>query len=125
MKFPTCIVPGCGQPVSYRKTFNNGNFSFRAVCSKHHRMKLKTTKLPYCENQDGHLGFGPCTATIVGPEQLHLDHADGNRYNNSSENIRTYCANCHTTKTIRNKDHLGRYEPVISTTFDNIFELGE
>ena len=44
-------------------------------------MKLKTTKLSYCENRDGHLGFGPCTATIIGAEQLHLDHVDGN-FNN-------------------------------------------
>jgi hypothetical protein len=125
MNFPTCAVLGCGLPVSYRKTFANGNYSFRSVCSKHHKMKLKTTKLNYCENIDGHLGFGPCTATIVSQEQLHLDHVDGNRYNNSSENLRTYCANCHATKTVRNKDHLGRYNSVAKTTFNNIFELGE
>ena len=69
-------------------------------------MKLKTTKLSYCENRDGHLGFGPCTATIIGAEQLHLDHVDGNRYNNDPSNIRTYCANCHSTKTVRHKNHL-------------------
>ncbi len=125
IKFPVCAVLGCGSPVSYRKRFENGNYSFRSVCGKHHKMKLKTTKLPYCENQDGHLGFGPCTATIVGPEQLHIDHIDGNRYNNHPSNRRTYCANCHSTKTIRHKDHLNRYPNTIETTFNNIFELGE
>lgn len=125
MNFPTCAVLGCGLPVAYRKTYANGNFSFRSVCSKHHKTELKTTKLSYCENRDGHLGFGPCTSTIVGSEQLHLDHVDGNRYNNNHSNLRTYCANCHATKTLRNKDHKGRYQQVPTTTFNDIFEIGE
>jgi hypothetical protein len=126
MSIPKCIVAGCEQPASYVKQNKNGGYTYRHTCSKHHKVTLAVTKLHYCENRDGHLGFGSCTATIVGSEQLHIDHVDGNRYNVSPSNLRTYCANCHATKTRRSGDHLNRYEKVaVKTTFDSIFSIGE
>jgi len=38
--------------------------------------------------------------------QLDVDHIDGNRKNNSLENLQTLCANCHRLKTFKNKNWL-------------------
>ena len=38
--------------------------------------------------------------------QLDVDHIDGNRDNDSPENLQTLCANCHRLKTHLNKDNL-------------------
>lgn len=37
--------------------------------------------------------------------QLEVDHIDGNHKNNSIENLKTLCANCHRYKTWINRDH--------------------
>lgn len=41
--------------------------------------------------------------------QLDVDHVDGNKKNNSSDNLRTLCANCHRLKTHLNEDYLSLY----------------
>lgn len=38
--------------------------------------------------------------------QLDVDHIDGNKKNNSIENLQTLCANCHRLKTHYNKDNV-------------------
>jgi len=118
---PICIVAGCGRAQSYEKTYLDGSKKYRNYCTKHHknRRNLKGVKEDYCENRDGHLGFGPCTSTIVDSCQLHVDHVDGNRYNGSVQNLRTYCANCHTLKTIRCGDHKNTYLNVPESTINN------
>jgi hypothetical protein len=121
IKRPKCIVAGCGRPQSYIKKNLDGTLKLRNFCSKHHkvRTKLKGIKENYCENEDGHLGFGPCIATIVDSCQLHVDHVDGNRYNDSPANLRTYCANCHAVKTKRCGDHKNTYVDLPQSTLDN------
>ena len=121
IKPPTCIVAGCGQPQSYIKKNKNGTIKYRNYCSKHHknRVNLKGVKEDYCENRDGHLGFGPCVAKIADPCQLHVDHVDGDRYNNNVENLRTYCANCHALKTLKCQDHKNKYQQVPESTINN------
>lgn len=47
-----------------------------------------------------------CDFVPVHIGQLDLDHIDGNKLNNSEENLQTLCANCHRLKTILNRDHL-------------------
>jgi len=41
--------------------------------------------------------------------QMDIDHIDGNRHNNSDNNLQVLCANCHRLKTYMNKDWQGRY----------------
>ena len=36
---------------------------------------------------------------------LHVDHIDGNSYNNHVSNLQTLCSVCHTVKTFTNGDH--------------------
>ena len=61
-----------------------------------------------CSNVDAHHGF-KCTATIFGPEQLDINHIDGNRHNNDPKNKEILCKNCHSRVTIQNGHHLNRY----------------
>lgn len=45
-----------------------------------------------------------CGFIAIKPCQLDLDHIDGNKLNNSTNNIQTLCANCHRLKTFISKD---------------------
>lgn len=84
------------------------------------RTSLKGHKKEHCENRDGLiLGF-PCTATIVDSCQLQIDHSDGDRYNNEQTNLVTLCANCHSVKTKREKNHATKYDKFADTTFSDI-----
>ena len=47
-------------------------------------------KLPNCEH---------CNFVVIHSSQLDIDHIDGNRENNSPQNLQTLCANCHRLKT--------------------------
>lgn len=42
--------------------------------------------------------------------QLDIDHIDGDRTNNSHENLQTLCSNCHRLKTQTEKDYLPLYK---------------
>ena len=46
-----------------------------------------------------------CNFKAVHMCQLDVDHIDGNRNNNSIENLQTLCANCHRLKTFLNLDY--------------------
>jgi hypothetical protein len=62
--------------------------------------RMKNLKKDFCENAG-------CTATIVDPCQLEMDHKDGDYSNNDPSNIQTLCCNCHRLKTAleRRKKH--------------------
>jgi len=45
-----------------------------------------------------------CGFVPVNKCQLDVDHIDGNKSNNSAENLQTLCANCHRLKTFLNSD---------------------
>jgi len=107
---PICKKMNCGEPAD-----NAGYGRYHKYCSKHHRenyqnknggQKYKQYRKDYCENIDGRLGF-VCTATIVDVRwQLETDHRDGDKNNNSKENMQTFCANCHRVKTKMKKENL-------------------
>ena len=128
-----CIEQGCnslGQHMG--KTRLDGSIIRRKRCSKHHVQHQAAKKgltptqwtnsfhpylkyrKDYCENVDHRLGF-TCTATIVWPGQLQVDHIDGNHDNNNPKNLQTLCANCHAVKTNIYRD----WEDKKNTLFDN------
>ena len=98
-----CVIPYCG-----RKAHDHGHGKLGTYCSKHQKIRAKLEKPLACDNTKGNLGF-TCTATIVHKSQIHVDHWDGDRHNNSEENIKYLCANCHTYKTVLFEDYKNRY----------------
>jgi len=105
---PTCGMSNCDNPAD-----NAGYGRYHRYCSHHHKRKYrmagweyKQHRKTYCENEDGRLGYS-CTAKIVEPRwQLEVDHIDGNRENNSIENLQTLCCNCHRVKTMSRQENL-------------------
>lgn len=112
-----CIEEGCNSLGQHMGRIRlDGSIIRRKRCYKHHVAHQATKKgltptqwtnsfhpylkyrKEYCENIDHRLGF-TCTATIVWPGQLQVDHIDGNHDNNEPENLQTLCANCHAVKT--------------------------
>ncbi len=109
---PTCVNDGCNNNVQVREW---KYWSFKSECSTcaTARKKGKTVagvtqhKKDYCENHDGHLGWG-CPVhkqQWKGFENsLDLDHLDGDHHNNNPENVKTYCKLCHGRKSLENGD---------------------
>lgn len=87
---PLCI---CGSLCE--KQYGRGAGRFRKQCSYcragrvNHSYQLH--KKDYCEN---------CGFVALHRAQLDVDHIDGDRTNDNSENLRTLCANCHRLKTM-------------------------
>jgi 5-methylcytosine-specific restriction endonuclease McrA len=69
----------------------------RAARNSTNRLRRRAMKKGSCED---------CGFVAKHPCQLDLDHADGDRENDSPENLRTLCANCHRLKTLRGKESL-------------------
>lgn len=102
-KRKTCAVAGCGKIAH-----DHGNNTPGTYCSYHHKNRSKIQKPLECDNVKGYLGYF-CTSTITDKSQIDTDHWDGDRTNNSPENIKYLCKNCHAYKTVLFKDHLNRY----------------
>ncbi len=97
---PSCINYGCDRLVAWSGTNRDGSKRYRPYCWKCHDASygkapletgVKAHKKDHCENPD-------CTSIILDSGQLDLDHKDGNRYNNTPENVQTLCKNCHAYK---------------------------
>jgi hypothetical protein len=89
-------VNGCGRKQGFVSYNSKGNKTYRLLCNRCHK-DLRSMKKDYCENTE-------CTATIINPCQLDIDHIDGNKANNDPNNIRTLCSNCHRLKTYQNEE---------------------
>jgi len=128
-KYVRCALPDCRQFVDWhsrtRKPDGTWSINWKAFCHTHrdkNKMISKTFKKERgCENKDGALGLGFVCGDPNTPS-LTIDHWDGNKRNDSSENIKVLCANCHTQKTIIRGDHLTTYNN-FNTNFNNLFEL--
>jgi len=68
---------------------SKGNGKYRCICESCHSRPYTRERKNYCEN---------CGFIAIHRAQLDVDHIDGNRENNSPENLRTLCANCHRLK---------------------------
>ena len=93
-------------------TRKDGSKIYRPVCGRCHEHRnnsgtlfakwgVKVFKKDHCENPD---------CRWVGEfsrEQLDHDHKDGNKENNTPENIQTYYKNCHASKSKADGDHNG------------------
>ena len=114
---PICVNNGCGNNVAVRHWSIQGYPSLKTECTKcsECRRKNKTLngitfhKKNYCENMNGILGF-VCPMdknrySKFPTDIYHMDHLDGNHNNNLPENIKTFCAICHTRKGKENGDY--------------------
>jgi 5-methylcytosine-specific restriction endonuclease McrA len=113
---PKCALPECNNRVSYHTKYDRVNqspgFKWKMFCS-HHRGKGKLAVEEWklssgCSNVDAHHGF-KCTSHITGPEQLDVNHIDGDRHNNHPDNLEILCKVCHQRVTKDNNHHLTRY----------------
>jgi len=125
---PRCAYDGCITRVSYHNVEKNSkggfNVNWKNCCETHRnerKFEVDNWKLKAgCANVDARYGF-KCTATLLYPEQLDINHIDGDRHNNAPENKEILCKNCHAHVTIQNKHHLNRYEyntPLSSELFE-------
>lgn len=92
------VQPGlcaCGQPRASKGRDSLGRRRYRTQCYKcvyQARLHVKATKCRIC-------GITPENRS-----DLHLDHIDGNRANNTPNNIQTLCVECHKYKTNKQQD---------------------
>ena len=106
---PKCINEGCTKPVAIRH-WSNALPSLKTECSTCSSARIKNKKIDgvtfhkkqICENKDGILGF-TCAMDKERYHEFptdcyHMDHLDGNHENNTPDNVKTFCAICHTRK---------------------------
>ena len=114
---PRCAYDGCSTRVGYhsieKNSIGGSSVKWKNCCESHRderKFEVDNWKLTTgCVNVDARYGF-KCTATILYPEQLDINHIDGDRHNNDVSNKEILCKNCHAHVTIQNKHHLNRYE---------------
>jgi hypothetical protein len=116
---PICINSGCNRPVAIRHWSAQCVPSLKTECTRCYSARKQNIevdgiilhKKKYCENKDGILGFVcPMDKTRYDefPSDIyHMDHLDGNHHNNSLDNLKTFCAICHTRKGKENGDFNG------------------
>ena len=125
---PKCALPGCCERVGYHNSYlkkdGTRGYKWKAFCETHRTVDkaARDTFLKSrggCENRDARCGFvcgNPDTPSLT------IDHWDGNKHNNSQDNLVVLCANCHQEKTKKAKDTLGRYYNAVELD-PNLFEV--
>jgi len=87
----------CGNLVEKSSTRVDGTIVWKGICRTcRGRYRFGIKKADKCEE----CGFTPEVSA-----QLEIDHIDGNHSNNSKDNLRTLCCNCHALKTYNEKDN--------------------
>ena len=128
---PSCSIPGCINKVAYHKKYQKGDgssgYNWKSCCEYHRSDNMGKaerdrfiTSRGGCENKDGRLGW---TCGDPTTDSLTIDHSDGNKHNNSEENIVVLCANCHNKKTKLFGDHLNRYRNLNPRFYDYFEEV--
>jgi 5-methylcytosine-specific restriction endonuclease McrA len=92
-------VCGCGNPTMQHGINDKGEVTYKSSC---HQCRTEARK--HRKDQCEKCGISKDIAA------LEVDHIDGDRSNNHKSNLQTLCTKCHIAKTIKNKDHLKRYE---------------
>lgn len=87
---PIC---GCGTPVEQKGRTKNGFAIWASGCTNC-KMKARKHRKDYCEK-------------CGGTENLHVDHIDADRSNNTIDNLQTLCKSCHYIKTTENNEWKG------------------
>jgi len=90
----------CGRNGRHAGLGPDGLPRYGVLCKRCHKSNIKDKK-NYCER----CGFVPEV-----PQQIEVDHKDGNKRNNDRENLWSLCANCHRLKTHRNQEWKKIYE---------------
>ena len=84
----------------------SGKDTYRAICSTCEDIlyykNYPNRNAMYRIHKKDHCEF--CGFIPVDQCQLDVDHIDGNKNNNDTNNLQTLCANCHRLKTKLNKD---------------------
>jgi hypothetical protein len=119
IKRPICINHNCNNLVTPNTYKKNGSISYRPICHTCHvgndyslaKKGITMFRKPFCDNTDGRLGF-KCKAKIINICQIQIDHIDGNRYNNVPENCQNLCANCHSVKTMIQRNNITKYNKI-------------
>ena len=125
---PICASPDCTTRVGYHSRFlkidGTPSFKWKTFCERHRTTasgragrEIFLLSKGGCENRDGRLGW---TCGDPNTESLTIDHWDGNKHNNSQENLVVLCANCHNKKSKIFKDTTTRYRNY-NEHFDNLF----
>jgi hypothetical protein len=89
----------CGRNARNAGLGPDGLPRYGVLCKSCHRHNIADKK-NYCER----CGFVPEV-----PQQIHVDHKDGNKRNNDRNNLWSLCANCHALKTQVNEDWKNQY----------------
>ena len=92
----------CGRNARSNGRDKNNQKRYGVLCSRCHDT-YKYTKKSYCEAKG-------CNFIPLHGVQLEVDHIDGNRRNNSLDNLQTLCCNCHRLKTHANDEWRNRYD---------------
>ena len=86
---------GCGGPRAVKGVDEHGRRRYRTQCYKCIYKQRQLKKDTFCNI---------CGIEPEDSKQLHLDHIDGDRSNNSNKNIQTLCVDCHKYKTNKQQD---------------------
>ena len=89
----------CGKNTRNVGVNKHGITVYGVLCVSCHKANTKDKK-NYCQN---------CGFVALHSVQLDIDHKDGNKRNNNSDNLWTICSNCHRLKTHANKDWNKKY----------------
>ena len=111
---PNCLNPGCKRKAKW--THGSRYSPFCGTCEglyskgKPFPAHITPVKRFRCENENGKLEF-PCVVDwkLVDIHKIristHIDHIDGNHYNNTLNNTQELCPICHDRKSKMNGDY--------------------